>query len=160
MKTNLFLLLIFIGSIFYGYVHSFSMASQRPPSSVKVLSAYTQVESKKETVPTVQEIYQEFDRQFDFLPVRLRAKMWYVISLESGFRLTAMNWNCKYGDKFTSCKKGDEDKAWSVDCGIMQYNFPGKYCPGHLIDWKNNLKLGAEKYKREGIGAWVASWDL
>jgi hypothetical protein len=110
--------------------------------------------------PSVQEVINEISTVFNKEPARVIAKMIYVISLESGFKPNAMNWNCRYGNRSMVCKKGDLDKAWSVDCGIMQLNYPGKYCPGNIMDWKTNIRLGYEKFKRQGMKAWVASWNL
>ena len=45
-----------------------------------------------------------------------------VLKHESGMKLDAVNYNCRYDNRSTFCKKGDTAKAWSVDCSIAQIN--------------------------------------
>lgn len=90
-----------------------------------------------------------------------------VAKSESGLRTDAMGWNCYYynaqGKRYSkACLPQDREKAWSVDCGVMQINHIGKTCPAYLFDPDENIKLGREKYdnseKRIGIGfyPWMA----
>lgn len=90
-----------------------------------------------------------------------------VAKSESGLRTDAMGWNCYYynaqGKRYSkACLPQDREKAWSVDCGIMQINHIGKTCPAYLFDPDENIKIGKEKYdssdKRIGIGfyPWMA----
>lgn len=90
-----------------------------------------------------------------------------VAKSESGLRTDAMGWNCYYynaqGKRYSAaCRPEDREKAWSVDCGVMQINHIGKTCPAYLFDPDENIKLGKEKYdssdKRIGIGfyPWMA----
>lgn len=79
-----------------------------------------------------------------------------VLEHESGMNLTAINYNCKYNGKSTFCKKGDEGKAWSVDCGIGQTNVKGKVCPAHLLTLEGNMEKVEQIYKTQGLNAWVS----
>ena len=79
-----------------------------------------------------------------------------VLKHESGMNLTAINYNCRYNGKSTFCKKGDEHKAWSVDCGIGQTNVKGKVCPQELLTLEGNMKKVEQIYKSQGLNAWVS----
>ena len=58
-----------------------------------------------------------------------------IAMAESHLNNNAIGYNCYYEGKSTNCRKGDEDKAWSVDCFIMQQNFPNrKTCPKVSVD--------------------------
>lgn len=119
-----------------------------------------EVEFVGEITPTEDEIIKYILEVFKDESAHTKAKFIYVISKESGFKIDAMNWNCRYGNKSTSCKPQDRDYAWSVDCGVMMLNHLGKYCPGNVMPYKQNIQLGYEKFKQQGMKAWVASWDL
>jgi hypothetical protein len=80
-----------------------------------------------------------------------------VLKHESGMNLTAINYNCRYNGKSTSCKKGDEYKAWSVDCGLAQVNVKGQVCPKELLTLEGNMKAVERIYQEQGLNAWV-SW--
>jgi hypothetical protein len=56
----------------------------------------------------------------------------------------------------TACKKGDEYKAWSVDCGIAQINTRGQICPKELLTLEGNMKALEKIYKEQGLNAWVS----
>lgn len=91
-----------------------------------------------------------------------------VFRSESGLRSNAKGWNCYYtgdnGEQISkACNPEDREKAWSVDCGIAQLNFPGKECPIESMDADWNIQKAHEwKYlsnKRAGgtgWGPWVA----
>ena len=84
-----------------------------------------------------------------------------VAKAESGLRTDSTGWNCYYeredGTKYsTACNVEDRAKAWSVDCGLMQINTPGKVCPAELFDVEHNLSVAREKYERQGKDAWYA----
>jgi hypothetical protein len=79
-----------------------------------------------------------------------------VLKHESGMNLTAINYNCRYNGKSTFCKRGDEHKAWSVDCGIAQVNTKGKVCPKELLTLEGNMKAVERIYEQQGLNAWVS----
>lgn len=79
-----------------------------------------------------------------------------VLKHESGMKLDAINYNCRYGGHSTFCKKGDEYKAWSVDCGIAQVNTRGTVCPENLLTLEGNMKAVEKIYKEQGLNAWVS----
>lgn len=79
-----------------------------------------------------------------------------VILHESQNKLDAVNYNCVYGGKSTSCRKGDEARAWSVDCGIGQINVRGKVCPAELLTLEGNMKAIEKVYDTQGLNAWVS----
>lgn len=79
-----------------------------------------------------------------------------VLKYESGLKLNAINYNCRYDGKSKSCKKGDISKAWSVDCGIAQVNVKGKYCPESYLTLEGNMQQVEKIYKEQGLDAWVA----
>jgi hypothetical protein len=160
---NLIILFIFIGGIYASYKYQSVVRVANMPIVAYAKDTNENQVKKAETAvqnPTIQDIINEIATVFKKEQPGIIAKMIYVISRESKFNPNAMNWNCRYGDKSMGCKKGDLDKAWSVDCGVMQLNYPGKYCPGNIMDWKTNIALGYQKFKRQGMSAWVASWDL
>ncbi len=69
-----------------------------------------------------------------------------------------MNWNCKYGDVYTSCAPQDRDQAWSVDCGVAQINVSGKVCPEDLFDYQKNIDVAVKKYEARGnFSAWYGT---
>lgn len=83
-----------------------------------------------------------------------------VFTHESGMNLRKVNYDCTYivnGKKqYTFCHKGDEAKAWSVDCGIGQINTKGKVCPEHLLTLEGNVIAIEKVYKEQGLQAWVS----
>lgn len=79
-----------------------------------------------------------------------------VLTHESGLELNAINYNCRYNGRSTFCKKGDESKAWSVDCGIGQINVKGKECPEELMTLEGNMTAVAKVYNEQGLTAWVS----
>lgn len=79
-----------------------------------------------------------------------------VLKHESGLKLDSINYNCIYNGKSTFCKKGDESKAWSVDCGIAQVNVRGKVCPTEFFTLEGNMKQVEKIYKEQGLQAWVS----
>ena len=79
-----------------------------------------------------------------------------VLKHESGMKLDAVNYNCRYDGRSTFCKKGDKAKAWSVDCGIAQVNVKGTVCPEHLFTLEGNMKAVEKIYNEQGLNAWVS----
>lgn len=79
-----------------------------------------------------------------------------VLTHESGLRLDAVNYNCFYNGKSKSCKKTDQPKAWSVDCGIAQVNVKGTQCPKELLTLSGNMLAVSKIYKEQGLNAWVS----
>lgn len=78
-----------------------------------------------------------------------------IANAESGQNSGNKNYNCYYGDVSKACLKGDEDKAWSVDCGFLQVNVQGKICPAEMYDLEYNLKAAKGKFDRQGFNAWT-----
>lgn len=74
----------------------------------------------------------------------------------NGMKLDAVNYNCHYGGRSTFCKKGDEHKAWSVDCGLAQVNVKGQVCPKRLLTLEGNMEAVEKIYKEQGLRAWVS----
>lgn len=79
-----------------------------------------------------------------------------VLKHESGMKLDAVNYNCRYDGRSTFCKKGDKAKAWSVDCGVAQVNVKGTVCPEHLFTLEGNMKAVEKIYNEQGLNAWVS----
>ncbi len=79
-----------------------------------------------------------------------------VLKHESGLKLNAINYNCRYNGKSKTCKKKDIKKAWSVDCGIAQINVKGKVCPSSLLTLDGNMNAVEKIYKEQGLNAWVS----
>ncbi len=73
-----------------------------------------------------------------------------------GLKLNAINYNCRYNGRSTFCKKGDIQKAWSVDCGLAQVNVKGKVCPKELMTLEGNMQAVEKIYKEQGLNAWVS----
>lgn len=74
----------------------------------------------------------------------------------NGGDINAKNYNCRYHGKSTSCKKGDEKKAWSIDCGKAQINVKGQVCPPELMTDEGQIKAIEKIYKEQGLNAWVS----
>jgi len=79
-----------------------------------------------------------------------------VFEHESNNNLNAINYNCYYNHRSTFCKKGDEKKAWSVDCGVAQVNVKGKTCPLQLLTKEGSIPYIEKIYKEQGLRAWVS----
>ena len=85
-----------------------------------------------------------------------------VLTHESSLNLKAKHYNCRYVNEVTgktystTCKKGDSQKAWSVDCGIAQINVKGLVCPEKLITLEGNMEAVERIYKEQGLKAWVS----
>jgi len=83
-----------------------------------------------------------------------------VFTAESGLNSNAQGFNCYYekAGKTVSeaCRKGDEDRAWSTDCGIAQINVAGKVCPLELFDPNHNLEVARQKYEARKWQPWSA----
>lgn len=79
-----------------------------------------------------------------------------VAKAESGLRPDAQGFNCRYNGISQGCRKGDESKAWSVDCGIFQHNVKGTTCPENLFDPAQNIQLAFEKYQKRSWQPWCA----
>ena len=72
---------------------------------------------------------------------------------ESNLDPHAINYNCKYGNKYTYCKKGDEKKAWSKDSGLFQIN---SVHTKKDISIKENILLAHDIYKIQDFNAWYS----
>ena len=79
-----------------------------------------------------------------------------VIMHESNMNYKAINYNCIYNGKSTFCKKGDESKAWSVDCSVAQINVRGQSCPAELMTPEGQIKAIERIYKEQGLNAWMS----
>lgn len=90
-----------------------------------------------------------------------------VAHAESGMSMEAIGYNCYYnnnetvvyekrvkGSHSTACKKEHRKYSHSVDCFLLQKNYPGhKTCPeGVTVDM--HLKEVAELSKVQGLQAW------
>lgn len=78
-----------------------------------------------------------------------------VFQHESGFKIDAVNHNCKYNGKSTFCKKGDTNIT-SSDCGFAQINIKAKSCPAELLTFEGSLKAAEKVYKSQGLSAWAS----
>lgn len=79
-----------------------------------------------------------------------------IFKTESALNPRAKNYNCYYDGKSQSCRPGDEEKAWSVDCGIAQINVMAKECPEDLFDYKNNIRVAKrDLFDKRGFQPWV-----
>lgn len=83
-----------------------------------------------------------------------------VAKNESGLRVDAMGYNCRYGEYSQACKAEDRHRAWSVDCGLFQINVIGKTCPTELFDPKVNIEKAVKMYNSRGWKPWVAAKNL
>jgi len=79
-----------------------------------------------------------------------------VFEHESNNNIKAINYNCRYDGISTFCKKGDEKKAWSVDCSLAQINVKGQSCPAELMTIEGQIKAIERIYKSQGLNAWVS----
>lgn len=77
-----------------------------------------------------------------------------IAHAESHMDMNAIGYNCMYNGVSKACKKEDRSKAWSVDCFVLQRNYPNrKTCPeGVTLDM--HLKEVAELSKIQGLQAW------
>lgn len=82
-----------------------------------------------------------------------------VAKSESGLDPNAKGYNCRYGNRSTSCKPEDRHKAWSVDCGVYQINTLAKECPDHLMDVDTNIRIAKEMQSKRGWNPWVGYWN-
>lgn len=83
-----------------------------------------------------------------------------VFKAESGLETHQIGYNCRYGNRITSCKPLDHDKAVSLDYGltqINQQNYPGN--KDDLLDPETNLKIARKIYDKQGWNAWFAYKD-
>src|SRR5215216_3727006 len=78
-----------------------------------------------------------------------------IAHAESGQNSGNKGYNCIYNGESMACKKGDEAKAWSVDCGFLQVNVQGKVCPAEMYELDYNLQAGKGKFDRQGYNAWT-----
>jgi hypothetical protein len=79
-----------------------------------------------------------------------------VFEHESNNDIDSKNYNCRYNGISTFCKKGDEKKAWSVDCGVAQINVRGQVCPPQLLTEIGSIPYIEKIYKEQGLKAWVS----
>ena len=80
-----------------------------------------------------------------------------IAKAESRLNPKAKGYNCRYNGISQACKAGDQGKAWSVDCGLMQINTLGQDCPEELMEVEHNLKV-AKQIKDEG--GWKRWWTF
>lgn len=118
------------------------------------------VVSQSEHKTIVKEAKAIFDPQEE-LKKKIRAKfgedtntMLAIATAESGLNAGNKGYNCKYGNESKACKPEDRQKAWSVDCGLLQINVIGKSCPAELFDVDTNINEGYRKFKSQGFKAW------
>lgn len=91
-----------------------------------------------------------------------------IIKAESSGNPKAVGYNCYYtkngtvhetrvqGAYSTFCKKGHEKYAWSVDCGKVQRNFPGrKTCPEYAFDPEWSVAEMKRLHNERGWKPWV-----
>ena len=90
-----------------------------------------------------------------------------IIKAESSGNTRAVGYNCYYkegvvfedrvqGAKSTHCKKGHEKFSWSVDCGKIQKNFPGrKTCPEYAFDPEWSIAEMKRLHNERGWKPWV-----
>lgn len=87
-----------------------------------------------------------------------------ILEAESHHNPNTVNYNCYYtkdGKKYsTTCKKGDEGKAWSVDCGIAQLNYYGKVCPSWTMQPEVAIIKVKDMVTKRGFQPWVAYNNL
>ena len=81
-----------------------------------------------------------------------------VAKYESGYRIDAKGYNCRYDGVSMACKPQDRPKAWSVDCGIFQHNVLGTVCPA--MTWRENIEKAYALFKRRGWNPWVVAKKL
>jgi hypothetical protein len=79
-----------------------------------------------------------------------------VAKAESGLRSDAQGYNCRYGGISQACRIGDENKAWSTDCGVYQINVIGTTCPADLFNPAKNIEVAFQKYQKRGWQPWSA----
>jgi hypothetical protein len=83
-----------------------------------------------------------------------------VFMAESRLNTQAIGYNCRYGKKVTSCKKGDENKALSMDYGISQINQQNyKGNKNDLLDIETNMKVARKVYDKQTWNAWYTYRD-
>jgi len=82
----------------------------------------------------------------------------HIAKNESGLRVNAKGYNCRYNGVSKACKVEDRANAWSVDCGIFQHNVIGQSCP--TMSWKQNVDKAYALYKRRGFTPWVVALNL
>lgn len=121
-----------------------------------------QSEVKKEVVQsTIKEL---INRHFEGEDAKVA---YAIIKAESGGNARSVGYNCYYKDgvvfedrvqgaRSTSCKKGHEKYAWSVDCGKVQRNFPGrKTCPEYAFDPEWSIAEMKRLHDERGWKPWV-----
>lgn len=83
-----------------------------------------------------------------------------VFMAESRLNPRSIGYNCRYGDRVTTCKPSDKDKAISLDWGISQVNdqnYSGD--KNDLLNPEVNLKVARKIYEKQGWNAWFAYRD-
>jgi hypothetical protein len=97
------------------------------------------------------------------------AKVAYaIIKAESNGNARSVGYNCYYtkdgkvhrtrvkGAYSTFCKKEHRQHAWSVDCGKVQRNFPGrKECPEYAFDPEWSIAEMKRLHNQRGWQPWV-----
>ena len=97
------------------------------------------------------------------------AKVAYaIIKAESSGNPRAVGYNCFYtkdgtvheervkGAISTFCKQGHEKYSWSIDCGKIQRNFPGKReCPEYAFDPEWSIAEMKKLHNERGWQPWT-----
>jgi len=78
-----------------------------------------------------------------------------ILYAESHHNPNAVNYNCYYNGKSQSCKRGDEKKAWSIDCGIAMLNYYGQTCPAWTKDPELSLIKAKSMVDKRGFQPWT-----
>lgn len=176
-KKLYFLAVVFVALIGFGvygvikasdYVASWEESIRRESFEIGHFSGLTEgynaaKEEDWEMLSSNKEIVELLKQYFpDYAQARIMAA---VLQHESQFKVNAKSYNCYYTklDKngkpvkySTFCKKGDEHKAWSVDCGIAMLNYHGKVCPAYTMDPKLALAKTKSMVEKRGFQPWVS----
>ena len=83
-----------------------------------------------------------------------------VFKAESQLNPRSIGYNCRYGDKVTTCKVSDRALALTKDYGIAQINqanYQGN--KEDLLDTETNLKVARKVYDEQTWRAWYVYRD-
>jgi len=139
------------------------LVSITPVESAVVRKITPQSEVKKKVVQGITK--ELIERHF----TGYEAKVAYaIIKAESGGNARSIGYNCYYtkdgvvhetrvkGAYSTFCQKGHKQYAWSVDCGKVQRNFPGKKeCPEYAFDPEWSIAEMKRLHNERGWQPWV-----
>lgn len=157
--TVLFIIIFFVIPIHY-----------REDTVIHLPSSGGALETSKEEVEKVPEHITEKEalvqRIKHYFP-RSGETMVAIAKAESKLNNNAVGYNCFYnayetivyeirvsGSHSTHCKAGHQKYAWSVDCFVLQKNYPGrKSCPKD-VTLDEHLEEVAELSRVQGLEAW------